>query len=82
MDKTQKFDIEIDGVLKQAELIDILEYQDERYAVYFTENKEDTNDLYVSKVIKDENGNDELIDVENEEVKEYILRIIHETINR
>ena len=82
MEKGQTFDIEIDGVLKTAELLDIVDYKEGRYAVYFTENDETTNNLYVSKIIKDNEGNDELVDVEDIEVKTYILEIIHEAINR
>ena len=82
MEKGQIFDVELDGVLNKAELLDIIEYKEERYAVYSIENDKNTNNIYVSKIIKDRDGNDELIDIENDEIKSYILRIIHETINR
>lgn len=82
MKQGQIFDIEIDGVLKSAELLDIVDYKEERYAVYFTENDETTSNIYISKIVKDSNGNDELVDFDDEEVKNYILKIIHDTINR
>ncbi|MCH5166677.1 MAG: DUF1292 domain-containing protein [Erysipelotrichales bacterium] len=81
MEKGQIFDIEIDGVLTSAELLDIVDYNDASYAVYSVEINSDANNLYVSKVIKDANGNDELVDVEDEEVKSYILNIVNEAIN-
>ena len=82
MQKGQTFEVEIDGVIKTAELLDIIEYKEENYAVYFTEKDEKTNDLYVSKVVKDSEGNDELVDTDDEEAKIYILEIIHELINK
>ena len=82
MEKGQIFDVELDGVLNKAELLDIIEYKEERYAVYSIENDKNTNNIYVSRIIKDRDGNDELVDIENDEIKSYILRIIHETINR
>lgn len=81
MEKGQIFDIEIDGVLKQAELLDIVDYNEEKYAVYATVKDEENSDVFASKIIKDSEGNDELVDIDNEEVKNYILNIIHETIN-
>lgn len=82
MQKGQTFEVEIDGVIKTAELLDIIEYKADRYAVYFTEKDEKTNDIYVSKVIKDSEGNDELVDTDDEEAKIYILEIINKSINR
>lgn len=81
MEKGQTFDIEIDGILTTAELLDVVDYNGASYAVYSVEIGADANNLYVSKVIKDENGNDELVDFEDEEVKSYILNIVNEAIN-
>ncbi len=81
MEKGQIFDVEIDGVDKKAELIDTIEYNGEIYAVYFTDNGINTNDIYVSKVIKDAEGYDELVDVEDPKVKEYVMSIIQESLN-
>lgn len=81
MEKGQKFDIEIDGSLTKAELIDIIEYEGERYAVYFTENENNTDEIFVSKLIKDKDGYDEFVDVEDAKVKDYVMSIIHESIN-
>lgn len=81
MEKGQIFDVEIDGVDKKAELIDTIEYNGEEYAVYFTENGANTNDIYVSKVIQDAEGYDELVDVEDPKVKEYVINIIQESLN-
>lgn len=81
MEKGQIFDVEIDGVDKKAELIDTIEYKGEKYAVYFTENGINTNEIFVSKVIKDAEGYDELVDVEDPKVKDYVMSIIQETLN-
>lgn len=82
MEKGQIFNVLVDGEEKSAELLDIVEYEDERYAVYSVKNVESNYDLFVSKIKKDIEGNEILTDIEDESVKEYILRIIHETLNR
>ena len=82
MKKGQIFDIEIDGILKQAELLDIVDYKEERYAVYSTPKDEENSDIFASKIVKDSEGNDELVDIDNNEVKKYILELIHDSINR
>lgn len=81
MEKGQIFDIEIDGVDKKAELIDTIEYAGEKYAVYFTDNGINTNEIFVSKVVQDTEGYDELVDVEDPKVKEYVMNIIQESLN-
>lgn len=82
MEKGQIFNVLVDGEEKSAELLDIVEYEDERYAVYSVKNVESNYDLFVSKIKKDIEENEILTDIEDESVKEYILRIIHETLNR
>ncbi len=81
MERGQKFNIEIDGILKKAELIDIIEYEGGRYAVYFTENTNNTDDIFVSRLIKDRDGYDEFVDVEDTRVKDYVMSIIQDSIN-
>lgn len=81
MEKGQVFEVEIDGVEKSAELIDTIEYEGAKYAVYFTENGNNTNEIFVSKVIKDTDGYDELVDVTDPKVKEYVMSIIQESLN-
>lgn len=76
------FNVEIDGVLKSAEIIDVIEYSQERYAVYAVSKDDDMSELFVSKIVTRENGSDELIPEVKEEVRDYILKIVHETINR
>lgn len=81
MEKGQIFDVEIDGVNTSAELIDTIEYEGEKYAVYFTDNGNNTNEIFVSKIVKDAEGYDELVDVDNPKVKEYVMKIIEESLN-
>lgn len=80
MEKGQVFDVEIDGISKQAELIDTVEYEGDKYAVYFTENSANNDDIYISKIVKDEEGYDELVDISNPNVKEYVMNIIEESL--
>lgn len=82
MQKGQTFEVEIDGVIKTAELLEIIDYKEEKYAVYFTEKDEKTNDIYVSKIEKDSEGKDLLVDTDDEEAKLYILEMINESINK
>lgn len=81
MEKGQIFDVIIDGVDKKAELIDTVEYEGNKYAVYFTDNGNDINEIFVSKVVKDAEGYDELVDIDDAKVKEYVMNIIQESLN-
>lgn len=63
----------------QGEIITVLEYAGENYAVYAIDNGNGTSNLYVSNLKKDEKGNDILVSIK-EENKLQIFKIVEELI--
>lgn len=63
----------------QGEIITVLEYDGEIYAVYAIDNGNGTSNLYVSNLKKDEKGNDILVSIK-EENKLQIFKIVEELI--
>ena len=74
---TQKFEIEIDGVNKEANVIKIISIDDVEYVIYTVDNGDDTSDIFSSKIVKDEEGYDKLVDIEDENVRKNISEIIN-----
>lgn len=75
--ENQKFNIEIDGVDKVAEVLKILSIDDREYVIYSVDNGDETSDIFTSEIVKDEEGYDKLIDIEDEKVKQNLLEIIN-----
>ncbi len=63
----------------QGEIITVLEYDGENYAVYAIDKGNGTSNLYVSNLKKDEKGNDILVSIK-EENKLQIFKIVEELI--
>ena len=72
--ENQRFNIEIDGVDKVAEVLSI---DDREYVIYSVDNGDETSDIFTSEIVKDEEGYDKLIDIEDEKVKQNLLEIIN-----
>lgn len=80
MKTCQSFDVIIDGITETARLIDIIEYKNERYAIYTIIKDDGLCDIYSSKVLSTPSG-DKLVNYNDEEVKNYIQNIINNSIN-
>lgn len=63
----------------QGEIITVLEYAGENYAVYAIDKGNGTSNLYVSNLKKDEKGNDILVSIK-EENKLQVFKIVEELI--
>ena len=75
--ENQRFNIEIDGVDKVAEVLKILSIDDREYVIYSVDNGDETSDIFTSEIVKYEEGYDKLIDIEDEKVKQNLLEIIN-----
>lgn len=75
--ENQKFNVEIDGVDREAEVIKILTIDGREYVIYSVDNNNDTSDIFTSEIIKDEEGYDKLIDIEEESVRQNLMEIIN-----
>ena len=74
---TQKFDIEIDGVDREANVIKIISIDDKEYVIYTVDNGDDTSDIFSSEIVKDEEGYDKLVDIVDPVIKQNISEIIN-----
>ncbi len=75
--ENQKFNIEIDGKEKEAEVLKIVSIDNREYVIYSVDRGDETSDIFTSEIIKDEEGYDKLIDIEDKKVKQNLLEIIN-----
>lgn len=76
-DTNQKFKVEIEtGEIVDAELLSVVEIDNQEYAVYSIDNDNGTVDILASYVVKDEEGYDKLIDITNPVDKEKVFNFI------
>lgn len=74
---TQKFNVEIDGIDKEANVIKIISIDDREYVIYTVDNGDETSDIFSSEIVKDEEGYDKLVDIEDPVIKQNISEIIN-----
>jgi hypothetical protein len=76
-DTNQKFQVEVEtGEIMDAELLSVVEIDGKEYAVYSLDNKNGTVDILASYVVKDAEGFDQLVDINNPIDKEKISNFI------
>ena len=76
-ENNQKFQVEIEtGEVMDAELLSVVEIDGKEYAVYSLDNKNGTVGILASYVVKDSEGYDQLIDINNPVDKEKISNFI------
>lgn len=78
--ETQKFTIEIDGVDKEASIVNVLNVRDKEILVYSVSNSDDTSDLFYSEIVKDEEGFDKLVDIHDSTIKQEVVNIINKMV--
>lgn len=81
-DTKQKFQVEIEtGEIVDAELLSVVEIDGKEYAVYSLDNRNGTVDILASYVIKDSEGYDQLIDIDDPYDKEKISNFIKSLVS-
>lgn len=78
--ETQKFTIEIDGVDKEASIVNVLNVRDKEILLYSVNSGSDTSDLFYSEIVKDEEGFDKLVDVQDSTIKQEVVDIINKMV--
>lgn len=68
------------NIEREANLITIFENEGKEYAIYSIERDAETVNIFVSKVEKDDAGNDVLKDIDNTEEKAKVDNIVKELI--
>lgn len=64
------------GRSHEAEIITMLSIEGREYLVYSIQESVDVSNICASKVVKDENGDDKLVDIDNESDKAKIAEFI------
>ena len=78
--ETQKFTIEIDGVDKEATIVNVLNVRNKEILLYSVNSGTDTSDLFYSEIVKDEEGFDKLVDVQDSTIKQEVVDIINKMV--
>lgn len=84
MEENQKFNVQIEtGEIKEAELLTVVEIDQKQYAIYMIDNDEtqgENVDILASYVIKDDEGYDQLVDIDDPEDREKVAEFIKNLI--
>ncbi len=72
-----KFKIEVDGEMKEAEMLKIVSLDNNRYAIYAIDKGDETSDILASRVVKDNEGKDILVDLETDEERAKLKDIVN-----
>ena len=73
--------IDENGNEKEAEIITIIEIDNKEYVIYAVNKNEESDNIFASHIIKDENGNDVIKSIENQEEKNKVFEIIKELLS-
>lgn len=73
--------IDENGNEKEAEIITIIEIDNKEYVIYAVNKNEESDNIFASRIIKDENGNDVIKSIENREEKNKVFEIIKELLS-
>lgn len=69
------------GNEKEAEIITVIEIDNKEYVIYAVNKNEESDNIFASHIIKDENGNNVIKSIENQEEKEKVFEIIKELLS-
>ena len=69
------------GNEKEAEIITVIEIDNKEYVIYAVNKNEESDKIFASRIIKDENGNNVIKSIENQEEKEKVFEIIKELLS-
>lgn len=73
----QRFNIEINGQLKEAEVLKIISIDNREYVIYSVKKNDEDSDIMASEIVKDIEGYDKLIDIEDLSIKQKVLDIVN-----
>lgn len=78
--ETQKFTIEIDGVDKEATIVNVFNVKEKEILVYSVNDNGETSELFYSEIIKDEEGYDQLVDIKDSSIKQEVIEMINKIL--
>ncbi len=82
MEENSKFTIidEFDKE-KEADIITVIESNDKKYLVYSLDTDEENCDVLVSRLIEHEDGTDSIEDIDDDNEREQIHKLVDELLN-
>ncbi len=69
------------GIEREAKILNVVEINQQEYLVYSVSQNEEEDSIYVEKIIKDEQGEDQIISITDEEEKRIVFDTIRNMIN-
>ena len=80
--ENQKFKVQTEtGEIKIAELITVVYIDGKEYAIYMIDNNQGSIEILASYVVKDKDGFDKLVDIDNEEDKRKVAEFISDLLS-
>lgn len=69
------------GQEKEATIINTVEINNQDYLIYSISKNEDEDEIYVSKIIKDKNNNEDLVSITDESERRLVFDAIRSLID-
>lgn len=73
--------IDENGNEKEAEIITVIEIDNQEYVIYAVNKDEESDNIFASRIEKDENGNEIIKSIINQEEKEKVFEVIKELLS-
>lgn len=81
MNPGDKFEVVVDGVLQNAELLNVVTINEKDYAVYYIDNGNENSDIMASEITPNDDGSYKLSDVNDDNVRRKIINFINKSLN-
>ena len=81
MNPGDKFEVVVDGVLQNAELLNVVTINEKDYAVYYIDNGNENFDIMASEIKSNDDGSYKLSDVNDDNVRRKIINFINKSLN-
>mgnify|MGYP001865504436 FL=1 len=72
-----KFKIEVDGEMKEAEVLKTVSVDNNNYVIYAIDKGDETSDILASRIVKDNEGKDSLVDLETDDERNKLKDIVN-----
>ena len=83
MEENQMFKVKDEnGMEKNAELLSAFDMDDKNYIIYSIDNGEEMANIYAAELIEDENGETDMKEIDDADIKNKITDIIDGIMNK
>lgn len=69
------------GEENNANIITAFTYKEKKYIIYSVDKDNENSNIYVSELVKNNDGNDTICDIENEEERKEIFKVVGEILS-